>query len=116
MGERLTALDATFLELEEADLSAHMHIGAVMIFAPGAAPSVSAVGAELAHRLDALPRYRQHLSQPRTGGLSWPSWENGSLFEIRDHVHRARLLLVAATRVVLANGLGLLGVEAPERM
>ncbi|WP_268761659.1 DALR anticodon-binding domain-containing protein, partial [Frankia sp. AvcI1] len=28
----------------------------------------------------------------------------------------ARLLLVAATRVVLANGLGLLGVSAPERM
>jgi arginyl-tRNA synthetase len=31
-------------------------------------------------------------------------------------IHRARLLLVAATRVVLANGLGLLGVHAPERM
>ena len=28
----------------------------------------------------------------------------------------ARLLLVAATRTVLANGLGLLGVSAPERM
>ena len=31
-------------------------------------------------------------------------------------LHRARLLLVDATRVVLANGLGLLGVTAPERM
>jgi len=31
-------------------------------------------------------------------------------------VHRARLALVAATRVVLGNGLGLLGVSAPERM
>ncbi|MGA8209451.1 MAG: arginine--tRNA ligase, partial [Nocardioidaceae bacterium] len=31
-------------------------------------------------------------------------------------VHGARLLLVAATRVVLANGLALLGVSAPERM
>ncbi|GAA2082542.1 arginine--tRNA ligase [Aeromicrobium halocynthiae] len=31
-------------------------------------------------------------------------------------VHRARLVLVAATRQVLANGLGLLGVTAPERM
>ena len=29
---------------------------------------------------------------------------------------RARLWLVEATRVVLANGLGLLGVTAPERM
>ncbi len=31
-------------------------------------------------------------------------------------LHRARLTLVAATRVVLANGLALLGVSAPERM
>jgi len=31
-------------------------------------------------------------------------------------VHRARLWLVDATRVVLANGLGLPGVSAPERM
>ena len=30
--------------------------------------------------------------------------------------HRARLWLVEATRVVLANGLGLLGVTAPDRM
>jgi arginyl-tRNA synthetase len=31
-------------------------------------------------------------------------------------VHAARLLLVEATRVVLGNGLALLGVQAPERM
>jgi arginyl-tRNA synthetase len=31
-------------------------------------------------------------------------------------LHSARLLLVAATRTVLANGLRLLGVSAPERM
>jgi arginyl-tRNA synthetase len=31
-------------------------------------------------------------------------------------LHRARLWLVEATRVVLANGLGLLGVTAPDRM
>ena len=31
-------------------------------------------------------------------------------------LHRARLLLVDATRVVMANGLALLGVSAPERM
>ena len=31
-------------------------------------------------------------------------------------LHRARLRLVDATRTVLANGLGLLGVSAPERM
>jgi arginyl-tRNA synthetase len=31
-------------------------------------------------------------------------------------LHRARLLLLEATRIVLANGLALLGVSAPERM
>jgi arginyl-tRNA synthetase len=35
--------------------------------------------------------------------------------EISD-LHRARLALSAAARQVLANGLGLLGVSAPERM
>ncbi len=35
--------------------------------------------------------------------------------EVAD-LHRARLALVAATRVVVANGLRLLGVSAPERM
>nr|WP_228500032.1 arginine--tRNA ligase [Nocardioides agariphilus] len=33
-----------------------------------------------------------------------------------NDLHRARLMLVDATRVVLANGLALLGVSAPERM
>ena len=35
--------------------------------------------------------------------------------EVSD-LHRARLLVIDATRVVFANGLGLLGVTAPERM
>ena len=33
-----------------------------------------------------------------------------------NELHRARLLLVAATRTVIGNGLALLGVSAPERM
>ena len=36
--------------------------------------------------------------------------------EPAEPVHSARLTLVAATRTVIANGLGLLGVSAPERM
>jgi arginyl-tRNA synthetase len=35
--------------------------------------------------------------------------------EVTD-LHRARLWLVEATRIVLENGLRLLGVSAPERM
>ena len=33
-----------------------------------------------------------------------------------NDLHRARLMLVKATRVVFENGLALLGVSAPERM
>ena len=36
--------------------------------------------------------------------------------EPTEPIHRARLALVAATRRVLANGLSLLGVTAPEQM
>jgi WS/DGAT/MGAT family acyltransferase len=91
MAEQLQALDATFLELEEADLSAHMHIGAVIVFEPSPAPSVPAVAADLEARLDALPRYRQRLSEPRTGGLSWPSWEDVPGFDVATQITRARL-------------------------
>ncbi len=91
MEEQLTALDATFLELEEADLSAHMHIGGVMLFEPSEPPSVDAVAADLATRLDSLPRYRQRLSEPRTGGLRWPRWDDVPGFDVRSHVHRAGL-------------------------
>ena len=89
--EQLTALDATFLELEEADLSAHMHIGAVMVFEPSEPPTAAAVARDLGERLGALPRYRQRLSEPRTGGLSWPRWEGSEAFDIRTHVRRAAL-------------------------
>ncbi|MCB0874648.1 MAG: wax ester/triacylglycerol synthase family O-acyltransferase [Solirubrobacterales bacterium] len=91
MADQLTALDATFLELEEADLSAHMHIGAVMIFESSDAPTPAEVAADLEERLDALPRYRKRLSAQRTGGLSWPNWEDPPAFDLRSHVRRAGL-------------------------
>ena len=92
--ENLTALDATFLELEEADQSAHMHIGAVMVFEPppGAqAPTVDRVRADLDARLGSLPRFRQRLSESRTGGLRWPRWLDDDRFDIARHVHAAGL-------------------------
>ncbi len=45
------------------------------------------------------------------------SWYNASQFLVEDAALReARLALAAATRQVIANGLALLGVSAPERM
>ena len=94
MSEQLTALDATFLELEEADESAHMHIGAILVFDPppgGGVPTADELRRNLGDRLDQLPRYRQRLSQPHTGGLSWPSWEPDPDFDLERHITRAAL-------------------------
>ncbi len=94
MTESLTALDATFLELEQADDSAHMHIGAVMVFdalPESPAPAAADVARHLERRLSALPRYRQRLSEPRTGGIHWPAWEQDPGFDAGAHVRRAAL-------------------------
>ena len=87
--DHLSPLDATFLELEEADASAHMHIGGVMIFEPhgdGGAPSIDSIRREIEARLGGLPRYRQRLSSPETGGLHWPRWVEDEQFDIARHV------------------------------
>jgi diacylglycerol O-acyltransferase / wax synthase len=94
MSAQLTALDATFLELEQADPSAHMHIGAVLVFAPpahGGPPALPEVRRRLALRLDALPRFRQRLSEPTVGGRSFPRWEPDPSFDLGHHVRRAAL-------------------------
>lgn len=94
MPDRLTALDATFLELEEADEAAHMHIGAVLVFDPlpgGGAPSVEQIADHLGRRLSFLPRYQQRLSDRHTGGLRWPEWEDVTDFDAADHVRREAL-------------------------
>ena len=92
--DQLTALDATFLELEQADDSAVMHIGGALLFEPlpgGGTPAIEEVREHLEQRLDLLPRYRQKLGAPRTGGLSWPSWESDQRFAIQAHVRHATL-------------------------
>jgi WS/DGAT/MGAT family acyltransferase len=94
MNEHVSPLDATFLELEEADESAHMHIGGVLVFEPPPGegpPDLAALRSDLDERLGALPRYRERLSEPHTGGLSWPDWQREPCFNIDAHVHRSAL-------------------------
>jgi WS/DGAT/MGAT family acyltransferase len=94
MREQLTPLDASFLELEQADECSHMHIGWAMVFDPrlgGGAPSVEEVRSLLEERLDAMPRFRKRLSHPRTGGLRWPRWEPHADFDVADHVRHVTL-------------------------
>lgn len=92
MSDSLTALDGTFLELEQADQGAHMHIGGVMVFDPlpgGGRPGIDEVRSVLGRRLYTLPRYRQRLSEPEVGGLRWPRWIEDQEFDVARHVHRA---------------------------
>jgi diacylglycerol O-acyltransferase / wax synthase len=92
--EHLSALDATFLELEQADRGAHMHIGAVLVFEPptgGQVPALHDVETRLAERLDALPRYRERLSRPAVGGMRFPAWEPDPDFRLSSHLRRAAL-------------------------
>jgi diacylglycerol O-acyltransferase / wax synthase len=94
MADAITALDGTFLELEDADHAAHMHIGGLLVFGPtaqGTAPAIDDVRRHLERRLDALPRYRQRLSREHPGRTGWPSWEPDERFDIVHHVHRAAL-------------------------
>jgi diacylglycerol O-acyltransferase len=94
VGEQLTALDATFLELEEADQSAHMHIGGVIVLEgqpEGGGPPIERIREDVTARLPDLPRYLQRLSSPRTGGLHWPSWEQDPDFHVDRHVFAAGL-------------------------
>jgi WS/DGAT/MGAT family acyltransferase len=90
---RLTPLDATFLELEEADPAAHMHIGSLMIFEGTAKrpPTLQRLRRRMEGRIDALPLYRCRLSEPRTGGLRWPAWVADPAFDIGQHIGRVRL-------------------------
>jgi WS/DGAT/MGAT family acyltransferase len=94
MTDHLTPLDATFLELEQADESAHMHIGGALVFDPrpdGSVPSLEELREHLDLRLGQLPRYRCRLSEPRTGGLRWPAWVEDERFDLDAHVRRATL-------------------------
>jgi diacylglycerol O-acyltransferase len=90
--DRLSALDATFLELEQADEGATMHIGGIMVFDPlpgEGTPTLEAIRSTIARRLVRLPRYSQRLSSERTGGLSWPSWRTDRRFDVRNHIWHA---------------------------
>jgi len=93
MSQRLTSLDATFLELEDAAEAAHMHIGTVMVFEARAEgpPALDELQTEIDRRLGLLPRYRSRLTEPHVGSLRRPAWEPDPAFAIEEHVRRAAL-------------------------
>jgi diacylglycerol O-acyltransferase len=83
---RLSALDASFLEVESP--AAHMHVGWVARFAGRGgrrAPNLDALREHIADRLAAAPRYRQRLV-PVPLGVHDPMWSDDPDFRIERHV------------------------------
>jgi WS/DGAT/MGAT family acyltransferase len=96
MAEQVTPLDAIFLELEEADAGSHMHIGAALLFDPpprGGVPTLDELREMVEQRRTGeISRFEQVLSQPHTGGMTWPAWKPGPGDEaLREHVRQATL-------------------------
>src|ERR1035437_770483 len=94
MGEQLSMLDTMFLELEQFDESAHMHIGAALIFDPlpgGGTPDITEFRDYLRGRVGILPRFAQQLSHPHAGPLTWLTWEPAKEFDPDAHVHHGTL-------------------------
>jgi diacylglycerol O-acyltransferase / wax synthase len=94
MGEQLSMLDTMFLELEQFDETAHMHIGAALIFDPlpgGGTPEIAEFRDYVHGRVGILPRFAQQLSGPSAGPLTWLTWEPASAFDCDAHVHHATL-------------------------
>src|SRR3712207_1431192 len=85
--ERLSALDAAFLQVE--DDSAHMRGGGTIIF-DGEPRSYDELATSIASRLHRLPRYRQRLAWP-PGGVLRPCWVDDPRFDVRFHVRHAAL-------------------------
>ncbi len=67
--------------------------------------------AALTYEPHRIPTYLQHLA-----GELHKYYNRHRIISADGHLTRARLALISAVRMVLANGLGLLGVAAPERM
>jgi diacylglycerol O-acyltransferase len=85
--ERLSTLDALFLELE--DRSAHMHVGAVGIF-EGPPPPYRDLLALIEARLEKVPRYRQRVMfVPLKQGR--PVWIDETQFDLEYHVRHTAL-------------------------
>ncbi len=94
VGEQLSMLDTMFLELEQLDEAAHMHIGAALIFDPlpgGGTPGIAEFRDYLGGRTGMLPRFAQQLSATHAGPLTWLTWEPAKAFDPDAHLHHSTL-------------------------
>ena len=87
--DRLSPLDASFIDVEDGDRHASMAIALIAEF-EGPAPSYEQFLAFLAGRLPLVPRYRQKLRQVPFH-LGPPVWVDDPQFDLRYHVRQTAL-------------------------
>jgi diacylglycerol O-acyltransferase len=85
--DRLTGLDAAFLDLEAG--GAHMHVAGILIF-DGEPPAYDDLLRTIASRLHLVPRYRQKLAAVPFG-QGRPEWVDDPHFNLRYHVRHSAL-------------------------
>ncbi|MGI8633076.1 MAG: WS/DGAT/MGAT family O-acyltransferase [Solirubrobacterales bacterium] len=83
MGDRLSALDMTFLQIEEQDSGSHMHVGSAMLF--DGQLDRDDLMRSLEASLHQVPRYRQRLQFP-PAGVARPEWVDDASFDLGHHV------------------------------
>lgn len=86
--DRLTALDSTFLHLEDHS-DAHMHVASVMVF-EGEAPTLQHLVEHVEGRLHLVPRYRQRLAYVPLG-QGRPVWTDDPHFNPYYHIRLTAL-------------------------
>ncbi|MDQ3588583.1 MAG: wax ester/triacylglycerol synthase family O-acyltransferase [Actinomycetota bacterium] len=86
-GHRLTALDASFLHLE--DSSTHMHVASVMLF-EGDPPPYDELLGSIERRLHLVPGYRKRLAFVPLG-QGRPRWVDDPHLNLRYHVRSTAL-------------------------
>jgi diacylglycerol O-acyltransferase len=85
--DRLSALDVSFLTNESS--SAHMHVGAIMIF-EGPPPAYDDLLDHVRGRLHLVPRFRQKLAYP-PAPTGRPFWIDDPSFNLEYHVRHSAL-------------------------
>jgi len=87
MADRLTALDASFLHLEDA--TSHMHVASVTVF-EGPPPTHAELLEHVERRLSLVPRFRQKLRFVPLG-QGRPVWVDDPHFNLEYHVRATAL-------------------------
>jgi diacylglycerol O-acyltransferase / wax synthase len=93
MRSYLSPLDATFLEIEEADGAAQVQIGWANIFdpVPGGGPCLETLREQARSRIEEASVLRRRLSDPGVAHLSLPIWLPDPAFEVGEMIGRATL-------------------------